>query len=188
MSGRGATPGFARTMAIGLLATGAVVLAAHRPWLRVQESTDPARLIATGAPASVSALAWVSLAAWGAFLVTRGRFRRTQAILAGATALGIVVVAVRYGAGVDSLVRAGGADEALPAPRAEAGPWWWLCALASLIAAAVAAVAWRKAPGWPEMSGRYDRAGAPSQPDLASPIDVWRALDAGRDPTDPPGT
>jgi hypothetical protein len=49
--------------------------------------------------------------------------------------------------------------------------------------------AWVAAPEWPEMSSRYDRRpdGAadrepqPEQPQ--APVDLWRALDEGRDPT-----
>jgi hypothetical protein len=43
--------------------------------------------------------------------------------------------------------------------------------------------AWRLAPRWPTMSSRYDApATRASEPDET---DLWKALDAGHDPTDP---
>jgi hypothetical protein len=51
--------------------------------------------------------------------------------------------------------------------------------------AALAAV--RFVPSWPEMGARYDApAGARTEDEDATPkenIDIWKALDEGRDPT-----
>ena len=54
------------------------------------------------------------------------------------------------------------------------------------------AVAWRLAPGWPEMGSRYDApsGGGAARGEAArareaprTDLDTWRALDEGRDPT-----
>jgi hypothetical protein len=53
--------------------------------------------------------------------------------------------------------------------------------------AAIAAV--RLVPTWPEMGSRYDAPGAaptpPPDPAEMDEADLWRAIDQGRDPTDP---
>jgi hypothetical protein len=63
-------------------------------------------------------------------------------------------------------------------------------AAAAVVTALALARAWVAAPGWPEMSGRYDRrdgeAGEGVRDEVAraqTPADLWRALDEGRDPT-----
>ena len=52
------------------------------------------------------------------------------------------------------------------------------------VVAAVLAV--RLAPGWPEMGSRYDAPGRrppPADPEDQTSLDLWRAIDEGRDPT-----
>jgi hypothetical protein len=64
---------------------------------------------------------------------------------------------------------------------------WYLTALvAGVLSAIVLVVAWLRSPGWPTMSTRYDApaAAGPVEPDET---DLWKALDQGRDPTDPTG-
>ena len=62
--------------------------------------------------------------------------------------------------------------------------WWWLGLVASLVALAAAVLAVRLCPGWPEMGSRYDApVSRPAAEDM-SEVDLWRAIDQGRDPTD----
>ncbi len=65
-------------------------------------------------------------------------------------------------------------------------PWY----AAALVGAGLSVVATLAAvvlvPGWPEMGSRYDAPAAASQRDDSTPetnIDIWKALDEGRDPT-----
>ena len=66
--------------------------------------------------------------------------------------------------------------------------WYWLAALGAVgsLVATVLAVAW--APAWPEMGSRYDAptalvATSEAPPEEQSSLDLWKALDEGRDPT-----
>jgi hypothetical protein len=57
-----------------------------------------------------------------------------------------------------------------------------------VVALFAAVVAVRYVPGWPEMGSRYDAptgAAEPSDPADMEDVDLWRAIDQGRDPTDP---
>ena len=47
------------------------------------------------------------------------------------------------------------------------------------------ALAVRLVPSWPEMGTRYDAPGSALQPLDETDLDLWRALDQGRDPTLP---
>jgi uncharacterized membrane protein (TIGR02234 family) len=66
--------------------------------------------------------------------------------------------------------------------------WWWVALLAALLALAAAAAALRFCRTWPEMGSRYDAPAGPvrePEPEDMDDIDLWRAIDQGRDPTDP---
>jgi hypothetical protein len=59
---------------------------------------------------------------------------------------------------------------------------------ASVVALAAFAVAVRTCRSWPEMGSRYDAPARPTrdpEPEEMEDIDLWRAIDQGRDPTDP---
>jgi hypothetical protein len=50
-------------------------------------------------------------------------------------------------------------------------------------------LAMRWAPQWPEMGSRYDAPGVQSEPASVPPedqssLDLWKALDEGKDPTE----
>jgi uncharacterized membrane protein (TIGR02234 family) len=142
-----------------------------------------------------SALAFVVLACWGVLLVTRGRFRRLVAALAVLAGLGYAATVVwapftlpdhlaeqvrrRTGATLDDTSLTG---------------WFWLAAAAALLVLASTALALRLVRTWPEMGTRYDapagaRAASSAEPAErpadrpADNIDIWKALDEGRDPT-----
>ena len=136
----------------------------------------------------VTALGLVVLACWGVLLVTRGRVRRAVAVLATIAAVGALVAAVAAYSQVpaqfrDELALVGVKDASLSHTA-----WYWAAVVGSLLAtlAGVLAVAW--APDWPEMGTRYDAPGpeAPAPavpPEEQSSLDLWKALDEGRDPT-----
>ena len=67
--------------------------------------------------------------------------------------------------------------------------WFWTAAVASVVAVVPAALAVRLVPTWPEMGSRYDApvaAGSPAPETVETDLDLWHALDEGRDPTDRP--
>ena len=64
--------------------------------------------------------------------------------------------------------------------------WPWFTAAGLVGAVVCGAIAYRVAPHWPEMGSRYDAPGPSTEPqttDLTSGVDVWKAIDQGRDPT-----
>jgi uncharacterized membrane protein (TIGR02234 family) len=66
--------------------------------------------------------------------------------------------------------------------------WWYVALVAAVLALFAATVAVRLVPAWPEMGSRYDApsgAAPPQDPTDMEDIDLWRAIDQGRDPTDP---
>ncbi len=72
--------------------------------------------------------------------------------------------------------------------------WPWLAGLGALASLVTTVLAVRWAPGWPEMGSRYDAptaGGGAAAADLVDPadrssLDLWKAMDEGRDPTSGP--
>jgi uncharacterized membrane protein (TIGR02234 family) len=134
-----------------------------------------------------TALGLVVLACWGVVLVTRGRVRRAVAVLGAAASLGVLATVLAGWVQVpdryrDELAQVGVTDASVSHTA-----WWWLAALGAVLALAASAAAYRLAPAWPEMGSRYDAPGAAAVPDRApeaqSSLDLWKAMDEGRDPT-----
>ena len=138
-----------------------------------------------------TALALVVLACWGVLLVTRGRFRRTVAVLGAVAAVGLAVTAVVGGLTLPDDVSRAFRDQGAAGVDAHLTRWYWtaLCLTGAAVVPAVLAVRW--VPAWPEMGSRYDaptageRAEDPAEapPEEQSSLDLWKALDEGRDPT-----
>lgn len=180
-------------MAAGGVAAGALTaVAAARPWVTAPDlPADPFDTVAgAGEMPLASALSLVLLACWGVVLFTRGGVRRATAGLGLLAAAGVAVtVAVGRATLPDDVAAA--ATELGPGAGGAATAttvWWWAAALGALgsVAATAAAVAW--SPAWPEMGSRYDAPGAGADtgdvpPEERSPLDLWKSLDEGRDPT-----
>jgi uncharacterized membrane protein (TIGR02234 family) len=175
----------------GLATSGLTAIAAAKPWFRaaVADKLAPGiREPQTTADMPLAlALALVVLAAWGALLVTRARMRRVLATVGVLAAAGVVAcVAVAPGQLPDQ-VRA----ELLPASGGVAvdpTAWYVAAALGAVLSLVAMVLAWWLGPRWPEMGSRYDAPGARSEPeavDADDPRAAWKALDEGRDPTDP---
>ena len=135
----------------------------------------------------VTALALVVLACWGVVLVTRGRVRRGVAVLGALAAVGAAVAAVVGWSQVPDRLRQELASVGVTGVPVGHTGWYWAVLLGAVVAvvAGVLAVAW--APSWPEMGSRYDAPGsAPAPvapPEEQSSLDLWKAMDEGRDPT-----
>jgi uncharacterized membrane protein (TIGR02234 family) len=189
---------FGPVVLLGLASAGLAAVAGNRAWAEGHgQAADrlagmPLADEAGKVPAA-GALALVGLACWGVVLVTRGRVRRGVAVLGGLAAVGILVTVVTgWSSSVHSLRH--DLSEVGPAGTVDHTAWIWLAAAGALGSLVATALAVRWAPGWPEMGSRYDAptgsstdapAGEqpPADPAEQSSLDLWKAMDEGRDPT-----
>jgi hypothetical protein len=116
--------------------------------------------------------------------VTRGRVRRGVAFLAVLASAGMLVAAVVAFVTTLGSLRDTFAELQVPV-EVQRTVWPWVGAAASLVSVVVAVLAWRLVPSWPEMGSRYDAPGSTPPPREETSLDLWRALDHGRDPTLP---
>jgi uncharacterized membrane protein (TIGR02234 family) len=183
---------FGPVVALGLASAGLGAYAASKPWVAGAgaESAPGVSTMTWGEVSSSplgTALAFVVLACWGVLLVTRGRFRRGIAGLSVLAALGYVAavawapfslpehlveqVRVRTGSVLDETALTG---------------WFWLAVVAALLVLVSTVLGLRLVRTWPEMGSRYDAPAGPREAATGQPtenIDIWKALDDGRDPT-----
>ena len=182
---------FGPVVLLGLAAGALCAVAGGKPW--VADATgfaDPlGRVAEAGEAPLASSLALVLLACWGVLLVTRGTVRRVVAVLGLLAALGVAATVVTGAFTLeqdvlDALAEQPTAGDAL---AVETTGWFWAAAVGALLSVAATALAVRLVPAWPEMGGRYDapHAGADgtTRPEDASSVDLWKAMDEGRDPT-----
>lgn len=182
---------FAPTVATGVALAALTAVATTRDWLAVHVGAglvtqDVLNGLREASPLG-SALSLVVLAAWGSILVTRTRARRVTALLAASAASALcLVIVVWLAEAADSAratLRLGGVAE----PDVGFAAWVWLALLGAVGSVALSGAAYLSAPGWPEMGNRYDAPSArpvtPAETDLDAPMEVWRAIDEGRDPT-----
>ena len=183
--------------AVSSLAAGTLVaVAGTRDAVSVEADSDAVALVTAGTTAGdaltmplVTSLALVVLAAWGVLLVTRGLVRRMAAVLALAASLGALVAALVAQGSLRGTV-----DDALAQVGASGGAsltGWYVAAVVGAVDLSVsAAIAVWQVPDWPEMGQRYDAPAAPdagtpfTHADADSPLDLWKAMDEGHDPTD----
>ena len=180
---------FAPAVLGGLAASGLCALAGSKPWAAPDGQAGSTLVDRTGGHVPLAgALGLVALASWGALLVTRGVVRRALAVLTVLVAAGLVVTAVMGRTQALHSARAATVDLGRVPSGAHTTAWWWVALLASVVALAAGAVAVRWCGTWPAMGSRYDapaiRARA-QEPEEMEDIDLWRAIDQGRDPTDP---
>ena len=188
---------FGPVVLVGLAAAGLAAVAGTKPWVSGEaggvRSTDGGAMGSALSLDSVAesplaaALSLVVLACWGVLLVTRGRFRRAVAALS-------VLAGVGYSATVvwapftlpDHLVAQVSRRTGLTLDDTSPTGWYWLAAVAALLVLASTVLALRVVRTWPEMGSRYDAPAGPTATPADQPtenIDIWKALDEGRDPT-----
>ena len=203
---------FGPVVLLGVAASALASVAGSKPWVSGRSggfdtaAEDNQAMVSTlsasGASESplAAALALVLQACWGVLLVTRGRFRRAVAVLALVTAVGLVVTTVEAfwtlpDKLTDTLLEMSGTDTV----STSLTPWYAAALVAAVLAVVAAAAAVRLVPRWPEMGTRYDAptGAAVDRPLLSGEtadevgrddaptenIDIWKALDEGRDPT-----
>ena len=192
---------FGPVVLLGLAGGGLAAVAGNRAWARGHG--DAADRLAgmpladeAGKVPAAGALALVVLACWGVVLVTRGRVRRAVAGLGAVASVGILVAVVTgWSSSVDSL--RGDLAQVGTGGSVDHTAWVWVTALGALLSLVATVLAVRWAPGWPEMGSRYDapaagtagatgRPAPPADPAEQSSLDLWKAMDEGRDPTTGP--
>ncbi|WP_051548628.1 Trp biosynthesis-associated membrane protein [Nocardioides sp. URHA0032] len=136
----------------------------------------------------VTALGLVVLACWGVVLVTRGRVRRAVAVLAALASTGALVATLVAWSQVPAQLRDELAQVGVTSSSISHTSWWWAAAVGAVLSMVAAVAAFVLAPAWPEMGARYDAPGAAAEPIAAEPeeqssLDLWKAMDEGRDPT-----
>lgn len=192
---------FGPVVLVGLAAAALAAVAGSRPWVAGESGgVDSSSGAAMGSPLSMdsvaesplaAALALVVLACWGVVLVTRGRFRRAIAVLALVAAVGLAAATVEAyfnlpDALASSLLEVSGTDTVSTRLTA----WYAVALVAAVVNVAATVAAVRFVRDWPEMGTTYDApAGTRTTTDAATGepqtenIDIWKALDEGRDPT-----
>lgn len=179
---------FGPVVLLGLAAGGLTAFAGNRPaaelaYGSVPQVEDPNQPL-------VTSLGLVVLACWGVLLVTRGRVRRAVGLLGAVASVGALVAAVVGYTQVttdlaDELAQFGVVD-----PEIQRTVWGAAAVLGAGLSVVVTALAVRLVPAWPEMGSRYDApTGAAAPPDKPAEeqtsLDLWKAMDEGRDPTTP---
>jgi len=187
---KGRRRSFGPVVLLGLAAAGLTAVAGNRPAAEIGRGTGSGLVTYDAHLPAVTALALVVLATWGVVLVTRGRVRRAVAVLGVLASVGaLVAVALAFSAVPDQL-RDELAQVGVTDVSVEHTSWYWVAGVGALgsMLTAVLAVAW--APAWPEMGSRYDAPTAAAGPVAVPPeeqssLDLWKAMDEGRDPTAP---
>ncbi len=186
MSDRTGRRTFGPTVLVGLLGAGLVALAGSESWAKGAACGNQ-RLGGTGEGPGATAVALALLAAWGVLLVTRGRVRRAAALVTALLSVGLVP-AVFLGAGsAQNSVRDSIAAVGLDCADVQLEAWFWVAVAALPFAVVPALLAVRLVRSWPEMGSKYD-APVGQEPPAKAPeeqenLDLWKAMDEGRDPT-----
>jgi uncharacterized membrane protein (TIGR02234 family) len=187
---------FARAVLIGLGSAALVAVAGNQAWAKAAEGQGIGQEVASVSVAVgeakaplVTALALVVLASWGVLLVTRGRFRRVIGWVAGVASVGLIAAVLAAFFAAPDVVADAYEPYGVTEIEVSRTAWSWLALAGAMLALGAAALAVRDAGRWPQMGRRYDAPGADGpdpKPGESSSLDLWKAIDEGRDPTDPP--
>lgn len=181
---------------VGLAGAVLAAVAAAKPWASAgsaAESLAAAGLAGAGEEPFALALALVALAAWGALLVTRGRFRLVVVVLGLLAAAGVFLTGVLAHADAPDSVRRAVSDHLALSPKAAAAidigltGWYWVAMVAALVTVAGFVLALRALDRIPSMGGRYDAPGTVAERARTEPrtqTEIWKAIDEGVDPTE----
>lgn len=180
---------FAPVVLLGLASAGLAAVAGNRAWVEWVGSSEGqgSLLTVTGDDTATvplaGALALALLACWGVVLVTRGRVRRAVATLALVVSAGMVATAVLGYRSATHGLRSDLAEIGIDDLSVQPLVWYWVFLVCAVVAVLATGAAVRLAPAWPEMGSRYDAPGAAPQTREETGLDLWKALDEGRDPT-----
>jgi uncharacterized membrane protein (TIGR02234 family) len=177
-----------RTLAFGCLIIGGALalVGSAQPWWRADGQGAVVKFSGTQATTGLSqALAIVALAGTLLLLVLRARGRRVVGgllLVIGATVAIVGVLRLQpSAAAVRSQVR-----EVSLADAFQLSPtvWPWVFALAGVLVAGGAVLTMITAAAWSSASDRFQAGVASAESSAADdPAELWKALDAGVDPT-----
>lgn len=185
---------FGPVVLAGVGTAGLTAVAAARSWFEASGDAAGHKVTTaiTGSDAAplALALALVALAAWGVVLVTRVRTRRIAIVLGLLAALGVLAVVIALGPGAHDVAARDLLNRGAPSVGTlSRTSWYWLTGVGALAQVVALVAGFRLAPSWPEMSSRYDApagsAARVERPEDLGDLELWKALDEGRDPTGP---
>lgn len=187
---------FGPTVLLGLAAGTLAAVAGAKAWVAPRSGDGQTQALAqflaegraSGELPVVTSLALVALACWGVLLVTRGRTRRVVVGLGALASVGAVVAVVASWVTLADQVRADLAEAAGTTVDVRHTAWSYAGSLGAVLLLGAWGVAVRAVGQWPEIGTRYDSpTGGPAEPatapEGASSLDLWKAMDAGQDPT-----
>ena len=176
---------FGPVVLVGLAAAGLTAIAGNNPVMSA-DPTSPLVTYDAHLPLA-TALGLVVLACWGVVLVTRGRVRRAAALLGVVASVGALVTVLLGWSQVSDQLASEVAAVGVTGSSVSVTPWFGVALVATLLSVAATVAAFLLAPAWPEMGSRYDAPGtaaaAATPPEEQSSLDLWKAMDEGRDPT-----
>jgi uncharacterized membrane protein (TIGR02234 family) len=184
---------FGPIVLLGLAGAGLSAVAGHERWVHGTAcGNNPVAALADAGDAgqvpAAGAAALALLAAWGVLLVTRGKVRRVVAVVGALAALGLAVATAlgpRSGtAGVTNYLDNFGVD----CVDTSLTGWFYAGVVGAVLALVPALLAVRYVGTWPEMGRRYDApadqpAAPQAPPEEQGNLELWKAMDEGRDPT-----
>lgn len=183
---------FGPVVLLGLAGGAVAAIAGNKDWVAAAGgSAEPgnSQVAITQAASQMplaAALSLVILASWGALLVTRGVVRRLVSVLAVLAALGLAATVVTGFLTLPDSLRDLLAEAAVPAgDQVGYTAWFWAAAVGAVMSVVATVLAVRNVGSWPEMGSRYDAPGAVATEEPAEPsnLELWKAMDEGRDPT-----
>jgi uncharacterized membrane protein (TIGR02234 family) len=177
-----------RTLAFGCLIIGGALalVGSAQPWWRVDSQGAVVKFSGTQATTGLSqALAIVALAGMLLLLALRARGRRVVGALLLVIGAAIAIVGgLRLQPSAEA-VRSQVREVSL-ADAFQLSPtvWPWVFALAGVLVAGGAVLTMITAAAWPSASDRFQAGVARAESSAADdPAELWKALDAGVDPT-----
>ena len=187
---------FGPTVLVGLASGAMVAVAGNQAWAKAAEGQGIGEQVASVSVAVgeakaplATALALVLLASWGVLLVTRGRFRRVISWLVAVVAVGLLAAVVGAFLAAPDAVLDAYKPYGVTDIDVQRTAWTWVALAGAMLALGAAAIAARDVGSWPQMGRRYDAPGAADadpDPEERSNLDLWKAMDEGRDPTQGP--
>jgi hypothetical protein len=157
----------------GLVAGLAAVALGSVTWYRNGSVTMTGRVVTD---ALVPVLGYTSLALVGLILTLRRRGRIVAAVLLFALGLGQTATAVWRHVPSAAAIAQSGATGTGSVTIA-----WWGLVVAGVVTVISAAAIAVSSPSWPDKASRYERGRSTTA--LSTPLEVWKAMDAGIDPT-----
>ena len=177
-----------RSFTFGCLLLGGLlaIVGSAQPWWRAVGGDAQVAFKGTEATGGLSqALAVVTLAGTLLVLVLRSRGRRVVAVALAATGLGVVVAGALRLRPTGDAVRTRMREVSLIDQYAlTATPWPWVFAAGGALVVLGAVALLFGAPTWAVTATRFERDTPEPTESVADPSGIWKAQDAGLDPTD----